>query len=212
MVVIAEYTVAGDDFVFGRAATPEVDVELERLDPDDDDAVGYFWVEGDADRFEASLSADPVVDGYRVIDDFAGRRFYRGGLDPDGESLVAGLTRFRAAVLGAVGDHEEWEFRVGFDDDDALSGFQSYCVDTADLDFELDRLYGPVEVSVGARAELTPRQRETLITAYREGYFDIPRKITLVDLAEELSVSDQAVSERLRRGESKLVCNYLLED
>nr|WP_255473553.1 helix-turn-helix domain-containing protein [Halogeometricum sp. CBA1124] len=46
---------------------------------------------------------------------------------------------------------------------------------------------------------MTDLQRETLALAIRRGYFEVPRSATLSDLAAELGVSKQAVSERLRR-------------
>jgi predicted DNA binding protein len=38
-----------------------------------------------------------------------------------------------------------------------------------------------------------------LVAAVEEGYFAVPRRTTLVEIAEGIRVSDQAVSERLRR-------------
>jgi predicted DNA binding protein len=43
------------------------------------------------------------------------------------------------------------------------------------------------------------------LLAYERGFFDIPRRATAADLAAELDVSRQAVSERLRRGYAALV-------
>jgi predicted DNA binding protein len=57
------------------------------------------------------------------------------------------------------------------------------------------------------RDRLTARQRETLRLAHERGYFEIPREVTLDDLADELGVSNQAVSERLRRG-----CTHVIGD
>ncbi|ODR82855.1 DNA-binding protein [Haladaptatus sp. W1] len=53
--------------------------------------------------------------------------------------------------------------------------------------------------------ELTEQQHETLRSAMEWGYYEIPRRATATDLAEELGVSHQAISERLRRGHRCLV-------
>ncbi|EFW93068.1 DNA binding domain-containing protein [Haladaptatus paucihalophilus DX253] len=53
--------------------------------------------------------------------------------------------------------------------------------------------------------ERTEQQHETLRSAMDRGYYEIPRRMTTTDLAEELGVSHQAVSERLRRGHRCLV-------
>lgn len=47
---------------------------------------------------------------------------------------------------------------------------------------------------------LKSKERDVLLTALDVGYFDVPRRGTLVDLAEELQMSDSEVSEHLRRG------------
>ena len=57
----------------------------------------------------------------------------------------------------------------------------------------------------GERSPLTKTQYETVVTAYELGYFDVPRKVTLKELAAELDVSHQALSERLRRSHAALV-------
>lgn len=52
---------------------------------------------------------------------------------------------------------------------------------------------------------LTPRQQEILDAAYREGYFEVPRRITLTHLAERLGVAKSTLSETLRRIEGQMV-------
>lgn len=52
---------------------------------------------------------------------------------------------------------------------------------------------------------LTDRQREALRTAYERGYFDIPRRVPLEEVAGELDISSSSVSERLRRAQTQLI-------
>lgn len=47
---------------------------------------------------------------------------------------------------------------------------------------------------------LTTGQRDLVVAAYEAGYFDVPRETTLVELGEELEISDSAVSQRLAVG------------
>lgn len=58
---------------------------------------------------------------------------------------------------------------------------------------------GPVQSEVHSRS-LTRDERETLRRALELGYFEVPRGVTLVDLAEDLDRSDVEVSRSLRRG------------
>lgn len=52
---------------------------------------------------------------------------------------------------------------------------------------------------------LTDLQREALRIAYERGYFDIPRRASLDDVAAELDISASSVSERLRRAQTELI-------
>jgi len=52
---------------------------------------------------------------------------------------------------------------------------------------------------------LTPRQSEILNIAINEGFYEIPRKISLSDLAKKLDISPSTLSELLRRINKKLL-------
>jgi predicted DNA binding protein len=52
---------------------------------------------------------------------------------------------------------------------------------------------------------LTAKQRETLALALEEGYYERPREADLSTLADRLSITKSAVSQRLRTAEIKLV-------
>jgi hypothetical protein len=52
---------------------------------------------------------------------------------------------------------------------------------------------------------LTDHQREALRTAYEMGHFDIPRTVTLNEVATELGITASSLSERLRRAQTHLI-------
>ena len=56
---------------------------------------------------------------------------------------------------------------------------------------------------------LTQRQNEILNIAYKNGYFDIPRKRSLTEFAKDLQISKSALSENLRRIFKRLSENYI---
>ena len=68
------------------------------------------------------------------------------------------------------------------------------------LEYEIEKIQHRMENII-----LTQRQREVLELAYRLGYYDIPRRITLEELSEILDISPRAVSEILRRAEKKIL-------
>ena len=53
--------------------------------------------------------------------------------------------------------------------------------------------------------KLTDEQLVVLETAYNLGYFDVPRKVSAEDIAEELGIAQSTFSERLRVAERNLL-------
>ena len=57
---------------------------------------------------------------------------------------------------------------------------------------------------------LTRRQREILSIAYESGYFDFPKKTGLKGLAQRTGVRESTLAEILRRGQKKVLRDYLV--
>lgn len=57
------------------------------------------------------------------------------------------------------------------------------------------------------QANLTPRQRELMDIAIDQGYYEVPRRVTLTKLAERVHISKSTLSEALARAEK-----HVLED
>lgn len=56
---------------------------------------------------------------------------------------------------------------------------------------------------------LTRRQKELLAAGLREGYFEVPRRCTLADLADTMGVDKSTASGVIRRAQERLVAWYL---
>jgi predicted DNA binding protein len=52
---------------------------------------------------------------------------------------------------------------------------------------------------------MTADQQEAILKAYERGYFEVPRNTTISELSEVFEISDNAYSQRLRRGLSSLI-------
>lgn len=59
---------------------------------------------------------------------------------------------------------------------------------------------------------LTDSQQDLLETAVRDGYFAVPRRTTLVSLADSRDISDVEASEQLREAVDQLVRAHLFDE
>ncbi len=211
MSVTADLSISGDEFVLGTALLTDADVhiELERVVPSSRQVLPFFWAIGsDFERFEADVQSSPNVQNLVALDAVEGRVLYRVEWSEEVESFIYGIAEVGATILEATGDRI-WRFRLRFHDHGALSDFHDYC-DAHDIGYTLDR----VTTDVAEEREefgLTPEQRETLVLALEKNYFDVPRGVTLGELAAELGVTQQSVSERVRRGTGSVLEAVLLE-
>lgn len=55
---------------------------------------------------------------------------------------------------------------------------------------------------------LTGRQREVLNCAYEMGYYDVPREVTLSDIADRLEIDRSTVCEHIQRAENRVLSNF----
>ncbi len=80
-----------------------------------------------------------------------------------------------------------------------------------DLNVEVDirsiRGYDPTRT--GPFNDLTPLQYDCLVSAYRSGFFDDDRKVTLGDLAKGRGISSAAYMKTLRRAQKNLISGLL---
>lgn len=211
MSVIAEFSIPASQFLLGRAlqAAPSLEIELERVVPAGESAIPYIWVTGEGrDEFDDVLDDEPGLTAFEPLDTIDNRTLYRLEWDQSADTFLQTVFTHDATLLTANGDNESWLFQLRFDDSHDLSEFHTAC-GNGDLDMSVERLYNPIEPTMMDTRDLTDAQRNLIERAYDEGYFDVPRGITLVELASSLGISDQAVNERLRRGLKSLIATTL---
>jgi predicted DNA binding protein len=112
-------------------------------------------------------------------------------------------------MLHAVGKPQTWHFELRFPSHEQLSAFQEFCKG-GHITLTVTRIYNPTKPGSGPYFGLSKPQRETIVRAVEGGYYSIPRTISTQALADEFGISDQAVTERLRRAISTLVENTLI--
>lgn len=211
MSVIAEFTVPAEAFALWQTfeAVPDVTVEVERLATHSREWVMPFvWVSsGDIDAAEDALRTDPCIAELQAMDAGEAVREFNVEWSEGVQQLVDQIVDQHGIVQEAEAVDGTWYLNLKFVDRDAVGDFQAY-FDDQNSDFELQRIYDgtpPRERDY----DLTPEQREVLVTALASGYFAVPRKAKSSDLAEELGISTNAISQRLRRATGNLTRSTL---
>lgn len=189
-------------------------VEHETTRCQDSTTHSLFWVKGaDGETIESLLSSDGTVAAVAHIAEVGDRNLYRIEFSETASwpTLHDEIIALDGLVLDATGTADAWTLRLFLPTRDSLSAFYEYCREN-----ELVPEILSVSVYEDERPKsdygLTPPQREVLLAASEAGYFAVPKNVSLTELSEELGVSDQAVSERLRRGMRALVANTIEKD
>jgi len=173
--------------------------------------------EGPADAVEDAFEASDFVAEYTVLAEGETHRYQVIPAPSMEEQLgdhvddIRGLRELSAA--DATFDRLEvrpdgWRYVGRFVDRETFDTFREFW-QSEGHSFRLRRLTRDDEGGAGVGSDgddaLTSRQRAAVRTAYEMGYFEIPRRASLEDVAAELDISASSCSERLRRAQTHLV-------
>ncbi|MEF8783978.1 MAG: helix-turn-helix domain-containing protein [Haloarculaceae archaeon] len=213
MSIIAEFRVRSPDLVLAEAlgAVPDMTLDLvKELGTNQQQPYLFFWAGGDdIPAFETAMEEDATVADIHRYTEADDSVLYRARITEETEVVSYPVwVEVGADQLEAQYADGWWHNRMRFPDREALSTVEEWCRDVG-VDFDLERVYTdrPQE---SAEICLTDVQAETLRVALAEGYFEVPREASMGDLARDLDVSTQAVSERLRRAHRALVAEHLV--
>ncbi|WP_049889245.1 helix-turn-helix domain-containing protein [Natronolimnohabitans innermongolicus] len=207
MSIIATVAVPAAEFPLGSLLDDDDDVRLtvETTVPTSEAVVPYFWAPACvADSLVDSLDADGAVADVSLVDETDEHVLVKVTWNGRVNGVLESIRERDVIVTSAVGSASRWTFRLRFSSYEDLSGFYTTCLEK-DISIELVQLHETVTSTGGEQFGLTAPQRELLAAAYDAGYFDVPRRTTLVELGEQLGISDSAVSQRLRRGLASLL-------
>lgn len=217
MAVVVEFTIPPDAFPLGRAVSggPDVTVNIETMVPMEQNRMPFLWAsdEGsDFDQFEQTLRDSEVVKSVETLTRFADSVLYYVEWYPEETTFMNGLVESSGTIMDAHID-ESAVFTVRFIDHADLTSFHRFYQEH-ELPIYIDRVYALSDAPGGGRnfgVDLTPSQKEALVMAVENGYFAVPRETKLEELADELDISRQALSELVRRGTEKALRRTLLE-
>ena len=212
MAVIAHLRIPAESFELGRILELEESgtIELEDMVPLGEKAVPFFSVSDRVEEsFEQNVENHPSVERILEVTRHDDERLYSLDWNIGRDVFLQGVIDLQGQLLSATGTVNTWEFEIRFPTHEALSGFQEYC-SNAHIPLEVGRIYNPVRPGTGMWYGVTEAQRETLMRAVQGGYYSIPRRMSTQDLANDLGISDQAITERLRRAIVTLTENTLI--
>jgi predicted DNA binding protein len=213
--VIAEFDLPAEEFALSEtlAAHDDAEFEVERVVAHTDRAMPFVWVRADdteAAAIEETLQGDSTVESVDLLTDLGEERLYRMEWIAHVETLVHVLVEEDGTVLAASGSgrNDAWHLRVLFPEHEAISRTNAFCEDHG-LTIDLRRVYQLDDGRKG-RFGLTDDQQSTLVAAFEHGFYEVPRSTSMEELATELDVSHQALSERFRRAHGSLVENAII--
>lgn len=188
---------------------PDAVFESEQVVQNGTDVVmPMLWARaGDPDELDVALENDPTVGEVTKLAELDGEVLYRMEWVRQVELVLQMMLNSSGTVLDAYGNSERWRLRIFYPDREELSATNEFC-EEHDLPFDVRRVRD-MDSEPASRYGLTNEQYESLKRAWEAGYFDVPRETGIEELAEELGISHQALSERLRRGHNTLVENML---
>ncbi len=200
-----ELPVAGTGMGDLFEAVPGLTCEMERVIA----SSGHgLWLAGASrEEVERALATTDAIESHSLITSDEDRWLYDIAFEPATVDPFELVLAEGGTVLSASASNGTWLLTIRVVDRESVSSFYDRLVEQ-DVSPTIVRLYDLAEES-HSQCGLTPRQYETLVAAIDHGYFKIPREVSMQELSEELDISHQALSERLRRAYRALVTSEL---
>jgi hypothetical protein len=210
MTTIAELSIPARSFALAGATTavPSASFVCESTVVPGNGAAPLLRVTGGTrEAVDDALAADETVETTACLADYSTEYLYHVEWGPEFGFVTRLLSGAGGSVLSARVSGSDWTVRVLYPDRSALSTAHGSCEDhDVEVDVETVQDLDPDDAE---RFNITNEQREALLVACERGYFDIPRRIGLRELATDIGISHQALSERLRRGHDTLITETL---
>ncbi|HET7324336.1 MAG TPA: helix-turn-helix domain-containing protein [Halococcus sp.] len=212
MSTISEVSLSAATFALGETleSVPEATFDIERVVAHDAERVlPFVWANApDRAALESAFEADRSVENVEMLSDLDDEWLYRMEWISHVQFVVHALLEEQATVLDAHSEDGRWHLRLLFPDRESLSRTYDFCEDH-DIRLDIETIY-EMDGKRHGRFGLTEEQVEALTAAFERGYYEVPRDISVADLADELDISHQALSERFRRAHGNLVENTIV--
>lgn len=214
MCVIVSATIPMEQFALRDTleAVPDAAFELvqhvARLAGD----MSLVWaVAPDVEGLLEVVQDDSTVERVEVLTSVDGAFLLSVEWDSSMREVIQDLLGSEATVTSASATASGWHLQLLYPERSAVTETHEACTRHG-VDMELQSIRSLSGSRRQSRFDLTESQHDTLVAAHRSGYYDVPRGVTLAELAGDIGVSHQTLSERLRRGHRSLVGSTLMEN
>lgn len=214
MATITTITVPCDDFALSAtvAEVPDARFRCEGVaETGRKTVLPLLWVRtSDFEALDDALRADPTVAEATTLTARDDRRLYRVEWTRPVHLLVDMIVNSEGILLDASLEGDRWTIQLLHATREEAQEMIEFC-ESHDLPLDV-RSIREMDSSPSTRYGLSEEQYQSLRIAHRRGYFSVPRELSLQDLADDLGISHQSASERLRRGMRKLLANTIASD
>lgn len=145
----------------------------------------------------------PAVDELSLASQTTAGAVYHLTWHDDPPDFLEHVRKTDGVVRSATARGTSWTFELRFPD--AVSASAFYGAYARDHTFDIEALSAGEIGEMTRGGEPTAKQREALRRAFEAGYYEVPRRTTLAEIADELDISTAALSQRLRRGLTRYV-------
>lgn len=157
------------------------------------------------ERFHRLASQDPSVGCLDLLEDGEFRRLYSIETVPDtiDERAYEAAVDSGGMYLQSRTGEDGWYTTMNYPDQESFQQYQRR-ISEEGMEIEPTVVRAGKYLISGGAFDLTKKQEEVLAETVNAGYFEVPRQGSLEEVAEELDISQQAASERLRRATGAL--------
>ena len=189
---------------------PEMIVEAERIATHSLEwTMPCLWIAApDFSVVDRALANDPTIEDIVETEEYTEEKYFNINWTDEIDWAITKFIDKKGAILEARATSDGWRLKMRFVERSQFDAFRGF-LKSQGHDFELLELFEPTSPRQTS-ADITPTQRDALVAAAKLGYFKVPREISARELADELGMSHQSVSEVLRRGTENLVRTTLI--
>lgn len=208
MVGMVPVTVTVDSFALGDTFRRVADAEFDTapvVAQGAGTAMPLLWAStDDHETVESALQADATTVDACQLSRCDEQALYRVEWQPGVQAVIEALLGRDGSLLDAHGARTGWSFRLLFRHRSSVDALAGRC-----RDLGLDAIIQSPTADFTNDVTISEKQLEALSAALSMGYYAVPRRRTLEDVADELGISHQALSERLRRGQQGVIAQLV---